>query len=52
MKVLSYNIYGIKNTTAPTPKWEVRQENIKRILNNILKDNEIKSMLFSRSKRK
>lgn len=46
MKVLSYNIYGIKNTTAPTPKWEVRQENIKRILNNILKDNEIKVCCF------
>ena len=46
MKVLSYNIYGVKNTTAPTPKWEVRQENIKRILNNILKDNEIKVCCF------
>lgn len=46
MKVLSYNIYGIKNTTAPTPKWEVRQGNIKRILNNILKDNEIKVCCF------
>ena len=38
MKVLSYNIYGIKNTTAPTPKWEVRQENIKRILKSEYKN--------------
>lgn len=29
MKVLSYNIYGVKNTEYPIPKWEVRQENLK-----------------------
>lgn len=46
MKVLSYNIYGIKNTNYPVPKWEVRQENIKRILNNLLQDGEIKVCCF------
>lgn len=35
MKVLSYNIYGVKDTPSPIPKWEVRQKNIKRILNEI-----------------
>lgn len=46
MKVLSYNIYGIKDTNYPVPKWEVRQENIKRILNNLLQDGEIKVCCF------
>ena len=46
MKVLSYNIYGVKDTQYPIPKWEVRQENIKRILNDILKDFEIKVCCF------
>lgn len=46
MKILSYNIYGVKNTTYPIPKWEIRQKNIKRILNNLLKDNEIKVCCF------
>ena len=34
MKILSYNIYGVKDTKYPIPKWEIRQENIKKILNN------------------
>lgn len=46
MKVLSYNIYGVIDTPLPIPKWEVRQKNIKRILNEILKDEEIKVCCF------
>lgn len=46
MKVLSYNIYGVKDTEYPIPKWEIRQENIKRILSNLLKDREIKVCCF------
>lgn len=46
MKVLSYNMYGVKDTEYPIPKWEIRQENIKRILNDILKDSEIKVCCF------
>lgn len=42
MKVLSYNVYGVKNTQEPIPKWEDRQNNIKRILNTLLIDGEIK----------
>ena len=46
MKILSYNVYGVKNTEYPIPKWEIRQENMKRILNSILKDIEIKVCCF------
>lgn len=46
MKVLSYNIYGVKDTEYPIPKWEIRQENIKRILNHLLQDIEIKVCCF------
>lgn len=46
MKVLSYNIYGVKATKYPIPKWEIRQENIKRILNHLLQDIEIKVCCF------
>lgn len=46
MKLLSYNIYGVKDTKSPIPKWEIRQKNIKRMLNEILKDNEIKVCCF------
>lgn len=46
MKIMSYNIYGIKDTENSIPTWNIRQENIKRILNNILKDNEIKVCCF------
>ena len=46
MKVLSYNIYGVKDTCYPVPKWEIRQKNIEKILNTILKDQEIKVCCF------
>jgi len=46
MKVLSYNVYGVKDSANPIPKWDIRQENIKRILNKILKDEEIKVCCF------
>lgn len=46
MKILSYNVYGVKETKNPIPIWNIRQENIKRILNNLLKDNEIKVCCF------
>lgn len=46
MKILSYNAYGVKDTDASIPKWEIRQKNIEKILNNILKDKEIKVCCF------
>ena len=46
MKVLSYNIFCIKDTEEPIPKWEIRQINIARILNELLKDEEIKVCCF------
>lgn len=46
MKILSYNIYGVKNTNPPIPKFETRLNNIKRILNDLLKDKEIKVCCF------
>lgn len=46
MKVLSYNIYGVKDTEYPIPKWEIRQDNINKILNILLQDKEIKVCCF------
>lgn len=46
MKILSYNIYGFKDTISPTPKCNERQKNIERILNDELKDNDIKVCCF------
>lgn len=46
MKILSYNIYGVKDTMTPIPKWNERQKNIERILNDGLKDNDIKVCCF------
>lgn len=46
MKILSYNIYGVKDTISFIPKWNERQENIERILNGELKDSEIKVCCF------
>lgn len=46
MKILSYNIYGVKDTNYPIPDWNTRQKNIKIILNNLLKDSEIKLCCF------
>lgn len=46
MKILSYNIYGVKDTKYPIPKWMVRQKNLKIILNELLKDSQIKLCCF------
>jgi len=46
MKILSYNIYGVKDTEYQIPKWETRQKNIQRILNELLADKEIKVCCF------
>ena len=46
MRILSYNIYGVKETNSPIPIWETRQKNIKRILDTLLKDDEIKVCCF------
>ncbi len=32
MKILSYNIYGVKDTEYSILKWEIRPKNIQRIL--------------------
>jgi len=46
MKVLSYNIYGVKNTPNGIPMWEIRQKNLEKILNEVLEDLEIKVACF------
>lgn len=46
MKILSYNIYGVKDTKYPIPKWMVRQKNLRIILNKLLKDSQIKLCCF------
>ena len=46
MKILSYNIYGVKDTKYPIPKWMVRQKNLRIILNELLKDSQIKLCCF------
>ena len=46
MKILSYNICVIKDAEFPFPKWEIRQKNIERILNELLVDCDIKICCF------
>lgn len=46
MKILSYNIYGVKDTKNPIPKWNERQKNIEKILNKKLEDSDIKVCCF------
>lgn len=46
MKILSYNLYGIKKPNLPFPSWEERQKNIYNSLTNILKDEDIKVLCF------
>lgn len=47
MKILSYNLYGVKLTFNPMiPDWEIRQKNIERILDELLIDEEIKVACF------
>lgn len=46
MKILSYNIYGVLDAKDPIPTWSIRQKNLEVILNNELRDNEIKVCCF------
>lgn len=46
MKILSYNIYGIKDTNYPIPTWKERQKNLYINSGNILRDNDIKILCF------
>lgn len=46
MRILSYNVYGVKDALPLIPKWDERQRNIERILNKILEDNDIKVCCF------
>ena len=46
MKILSYNIYGIKDTNYPIPEWKERQNNLYINLSNILRDSDIKILCF------
>ncbi len=46
MKILSYNVYGVKETKKPIPKWNIRQENLYINLTKILKDDNIKVLCF------
>ncbi len=45
MKILSYNIFCVKEDKTK-PSWDIRQENLKRIFNDILADEEIKICCF------
>ena len=46
MKVLSYNIYGVKDTKYPIPEFDIRQKNLYKNVNKILSDDEIKVLCF------
>lgn len=46
MKLLSYNLYGVKDTNFPIPKWENRIKNIEKILHMLLSDDAIKVCCF------
>lgn len=46
MKILSYNIYGVKDTKYPIPDWNIRQTNLYINLSKILEDKEIKVCCF------
>ena len=46
MKVLSYNIYGVKDTKYPIPEFDMRQKNLYKNVNKILSDEEIKVLCF------
>ncbi len=46
MKILSYNLYGIRNKLGLILTWEKRQKNLEKILNKLLKDNDIKVCFF------
>jgi hypothetical protein len=41
MKILSYNLYGVKDTNFPILNWEERQKNLELILNDLLLDEEL-----------
>ena len=45
MKVLSYNIFCVKEDSRKLP-WDLRQKNLRRILNEILADEDIKVCCF------
>jgi len=46
MKILSYNVYGVKEPNLPIPSWGERQNNLYINLSNILKDSDIKVLCF------
>lgn len=46
MKILSYNLYGVKDTEASIPNFGIRCENIKRIMDETLIDDSIKICCF------
>ena len=46
MKILSYNVFGIKNTEYRIPSWKERQNNLYINLSNTLKDEDIKILCF------
>lgn len=46
MKILSYNIFGVKDTEHPIPNWEIRQQNLYKNINKILEDKDIKVLCF------
>ena len=46
MKILSYNVYGKKDVDELIPSWNTRIENLYKIINDILKDDDIKVICF------
>lgn len=46
MRILSYNIFGVKNTKSPIPNWDIRQVNLNNNLRVILKDENLTILCF------
>ena len=46
MKILSYNVFGKIDVDELIPSWNTRIENLYKIINDILKDGDIKVICF------
>ena len=46
MKILSYNVFGKKESKDKIPDWDIRVTNLIRTINDILKDDDIKILCF------
>lgn len=46
MKILSYNVFGKKESKDKIPDWSIRVKNLMQTINDILKDDDIKILCF------